>query len=272
MQVDTQLSLFEQASAAQPGRPPELVLRDLCEQLIEESESEPPVDVERLASMRGIVDIREAEQSWAGMLLPNNGRMQVQVRAGDGRERQRFTVLHETGHTMLPGFSEKAHFRCGGPATEEEQYCDLVASELLFPRKFFVPDLQQVGFGVDGLETLAARYQAGIEATAIRVVDIVKEPALIMVFRRRHKPSERGRESEFEPKLRLDWTHSNGDWPYFRKHKSVDEAGVFARAFEGEVVDEYTHLGPLAADGGDEEHHVSARRFGNEVIALVRHA
>lgn len=272
MQVGAQLSLFEQASAAQPGKPPELVLRDLCEQLIEDSESEPPVDVERLASMRGIVDIREAEQSWAGMLLPSDGRMQVQVRAGDGRERQRFTVLHETGHTMLPGFSEKAHFRCGGPTTKEEQYCDLVASELLFPRKFFVPDLREVGFGVEGLETLASRYEAGIEATAIRAVDILPEPALVMVFKMRHKPSERGRESELEPKLRLDWTHSNGDWPYFLKHKSVDEAGVFARAFEGEVIDEYTHLDSLASGDWNEEQHVSARRFGNEVIALVRHA
>ena len=272
MKVGTQLSLLEQASAAQPGQAPESVLRGLCEQLLEEAQSEPPVDVRLLASMRGITEIRESEQPWAGMLLPNDGRMQVHVRASDGRERQRFTILHEAGHTMLPGFSEAARFRCGGPTTREEQYCDIVASELLFPRKYFVPDLLAAGFGVRGLEMLANRYEAGIEATAIRIVELAPEPSLLLVFKHRHKPAEKGRESEFEPKLRLDWTWSTGTWPYFLKHKSVESAGVFARAYEGEVIDEYARLDLLTAPRWDRKVHVSTRRFGNEVIALVRRA
>jgi hypothetical protein len=96
---------------------------------------------------------------------------------------------------------------------------------------------------------------------------------MLLVFRVGHKPSEQGREHECEPKLRLSWAHSRGDWPYMPKHKSVDDGSPFMRAHEGEAIDEVGTLDDLAGAKG-EPVMISARRYGNDgrVLALVRPA
>lgn len=264
------LSLFELAVRAHPGLGERAVIRKICEGLLSEAEAEPPIPVERVASLRGIVEIVAAEQPFAGMLTPRDGNFVVTVRASDGPERRRFTICHETGHTVFPGFTQQ-QLRCGGPKDALEQRCDTVASELLLPFRFFVEDLSQAGFGLEGTGELAERYQASIEATALRSVDLWSEPAMLLVFRQRHKPAERGREHSIELKLRLDYAHTQGDWPYMRQHKSVSEESPFARALAGEWVSEVSDLGELCGeDCGPVEIH--ARRYGldGRVLALVR--
>lgn len=266
-----QLSLFEQLSRVEPALSDEDVVRRLCEDLLDEADVMPPVNVKLLASLRGIARIEERLQPWDGVLAPEKGRFVVGVRASDGVERQRFTVLHEAGHTLLPGFSEARQYRCEGPKTRDEQLCDIAAAELLLPRRFFVSDLREAGPGLAGVEALAAAYEASIEATALRSVDLVPNRAILLVFRVGHKPSEHGRENECEPKLRLSWAHGQGRWPYMPKHKSADGGSPFMRAYEGEVVDEVGTLGELAgAQGGRVM--ISARRYGNDgrVLALVQ--
>jgi len=204
---------------------------------------------------------------------PEKGQFVVGVRASDGVERQRFTVLHEAGHTLLPGFAEARQYRCAGPKTRDEQLCDMAAAELLLPRRFFLSDLRDAGPGLDGVEALAADYEASIEATALRAVDLAPRRAMLLVLRVGHKPSEQGREDECEPRLRLSWAHGQGNWPYMPKHKSADDGSPFMRAYEGEVIDEVGTLGELAgSDGGRVM--ISARRYGNDgrVLALVRPA
>jgi hypothetical protein len=268
-----QLSLFEQLSRVVPSLSDEDIVRRLCQDLLDEADVRPPVNVKLLASMRGIARVEERLQPWAGVLAPERGRLVVGVRATDGMERQRFTVLHEAGHTLLPGFAEARQYRCDGPKTRDEQLCDIAASELLLPRRFFVPDLRAARPGLDGVEELAPVYEASIEATALRAVDLAAEPAMLVVLRMAHKPAERGREDQCDPKLRLAWAHGQGNWPYMLKHKSVDGDSPFLRAYNGEVVEEVTELGELA--GADHARvQISARRYGNDgrVLALVRPA
>ncbi len=267
---NTQLSLFEQLSRTEPTLSDEDVVRRLCEDLLDEAEVRPPVNVKLLASMRGIARIEEREQPWDGVLARDQDQFVVGVRASDGVARQRFTVLHEAGHTLLPGFAESRQYRCSGPRSREEELCDVAAAELLLPRRYFVPDLAEVGDGLDDVELLAGSYDASIEATALRAVDLGEGPAAFMVLRVGHKPSEEGREHECEPKLRLSWAHTSGDWPFMRRHKSVDESSPFMRAHLGELVDEVGSLGDLADDGMEVT--ISARRYGKDgrVLALVR--
>lgn len=268
-----QLSLFEQLSRAAPSLSDEGIVRRLCEDLLDEAGVRPPVNVKLLASMRGIARVEERFQPWAGVLAPESGGFVVGVRATDGPERRRFTVLHEAGHTLLPGFAESRQYRCDGPKSRDEELCDIAASELLLPRRFFAGDLSAARPGLDGVEELAPVYRASIEASALRAVDLADEPAMLVVLRMAHKPAERGREDRCEPKLRLAWAHGQGDWPYMLRHKSADGDSPFMRAYQGEVVDEVSELGELAgADRG--RVHISARRYGNDgrVLALIRPA
>jgi IrrE N-terminal-like domain len=268
-----QLSLFERLSRVEPALSDEDVVRRLCEDLLDSADVRPPINVKLLASLRGIVRVEERPQPWAGVLTPKQGQLVVGVRASDGFERQRFTVLHEVGHTLLPGFTESPQFRCDGPKNRDEELCDIAASELLLPRRFFVSDLGDAGPGLDGIESLARLYEASIEATALRAVDLDADSAMLLVLRVAHKPSERGREDECEPKLRLSWAHGQGEWPFMRKDKSVDDGSPLMRAYEGEVVDEMGELGDLAGtDCGRVM--ISARRYGNDgrVLALVHSA
>jgi hypothetical protein len=270
---NVQLSLFEQLSRVEPALSDADIVRRLCEDLLDLSDVRPPVNVNLLASLRGITRVERRPQPWAGVLVPEQGGLLVGVRASDGVQRQRFTVLHETGHTLLPGFTETRQYRCDGPKSREEELCDIAASELLLPRRFFLPDLREAGRGLDGVETLASIYAASIEATALRAVDLAADPAMLIVLRINHKPSERGREEECEPKLRVSWTHRQGEWPFMPKHKSADDASPFIRAHEGEFVDEVGTLGDLASDDYGRVM-ISARRYGNDgrVLALVRPA
>jgi hypothetical protein len=266
-----QLSLFEQLSRVAPALSDDDVVRRLCEDLLDVADVKPPVNVKLLASLRGIARVEERPQPWAGVLAPEKGQLVVGVRASDGLERQRFTILHEAGHTLLPGFAEARQFRCDGPKSRDEELCDIAASELLLPRRFFADDLRDAPPGLDGVEGLARQYESSIEATALRAVDLGVDASMLLVLRPAHKPSERGREDECEPKLRLAWAHGRGAWPYMRKDKSVDGGSVLSRAHEGELVDEVGFLGDLAAaECGPVT--ISARRYGSygRVLALVR--
>jgi hypothetical protein len=163
-------------------------------------------------------------------------------------ERQRFTILHEAIHTYCPGFLE-AQFRCNPNESEGrvEALCDHGASELLLPRRFFGPELTDLGLTIDTLIELAPRCVASVEATGIRAVDLWQGPASLLVFRNRHKPSDAGTE-DVEPKLRLDWSHTSGRWPYLRRYKSVSDGSPFADAMLGEVVERVSNLAELTGD------------------------
>jgi hypothetical protein len=271
-----QLSLFEQEQRADPTRTDVEIVQALCDRLLDAAEERPPVDVELLASMRGVTRVEHHEQPFAGMIAPDGEGLVVHVRASDSSRRQRFTILHEAAHTFLAGFADTPQFRCEPPGakTRTEGLCDIAASELLLPRRYFERDLAHAAFGLDAIEELADAYEASVEATALRTVDLSPEPAILLVFRVGHKPSERGRETECEPKLRLAYAHKDAawPWPFMRRDKSVESSTPFARAYDGEIVDEVGDLGPLAAhDAGLVE--ISARRYGYErVLALVRRA
>lgn len=268
-----QLSLFEQLSRVEPALSDEAVVRRLCEDLLDEADARPAVNVNLLASLRGIARVEQRLQPWDGVLACEKGQFVVGVRASDGTARQRFTVLHEAGHTLLPGFAESRQYRCDGPKSRDEELCDIAAAELLLPRRFFVSDLADADAGLDGVEALASYYQASIEATALRSVDLGPGPAMLLVLRVAHKPSEAGREDDCEPRLRLSWAHAQGDWPFMPKHKSADDGSPFVRAQYGEVVDEVGTLGDLAS-GDAGRLMISARRYGNDgrVLALVHPA
>jgi len=268
-----QLSLFEETRDAEPALSDEEIMRVLCDELLDEGEvAGPPTPLEMLASLRGINEIEAADQPFSGVLAPYEGGLAVRVRRADGRLRQRFTIGHETGHTLLPGFRQARQYRCSGEQTWLERMCDVAGAELLLPRRFFAPRMAAGDFDLDTVEDLAELFEASVEATARRAVALHSEPAMLLVLSDRHKPSEEGREEELPSRLRLDYSIRQGDWPFVKPHKSASEAGL-ARALRGEILDGQGSIDELCA-GAIGAVRISAKRYGRDgrVLALVRRA
>ncbi|MEW6159363.1 MAG: ImmA/IrrE family metallo-endopeptidase [Verrucomicrobiota bacterium] len=115
-------------------------------------------------------------------------------------ERQRFTIFHEFAHTLFPDYCEfmplhQSETRKLPDAEREFEYlCDLGAAEMLLPGEDFLKDLnghQPLGFEV--VHTLRKRYEASIDATTHRLVELASDVPCAAVFLTDQKGSFEGR-------------------------------------------------------------------------------
>ena len=247
------LSLLEQQRLRQPAAPDTDHVRAIAAELIDDlGSAEPPVNIGMVASMLDIATVVEdpALDAAGCLVCPRYGHIEIRVRATDSPGRRRFTICHECGHTFFPGFATETRYRCSpgahlAMATDLEALCDLAASHLLFPPRLFTPDLRSTSFSLKGMENLADRYTGSLEATGHRLVTGWPEPSALLTFMCRQKPSEAG--TSAPPKLRLYSAHTEGDWPFFPRHKSVTPGDVFDRAYQGEIVSEVTTIAGVSA-------------------------
>jgi hypothetical protein len=259
------LSDLELARAQFPGVNDAALVVRFASQTLDELGLEPPIDPRMVASYRGIARIVEvADLPYAGCLTPDEGEVIAKIRAGDSPRRRRFTAFHEIKHSYLPGF-RVSQFRCdpdspaprSGTHGESVEYlADLGASELLLPRRHFQADLDGNGLDLDLVLALSDRYDASLEATAIRTVELAGEDALLISLALGARPSE----PDAEPALRVRWSRAHGSWPYVPRHKSVTSDSPFGRALLGEVVEECVNVDGLTREPINNVH-VSARLF-----------
>jgi IrrE N-terminal-like domain len=232
-----------------------------------------------VAAYQGIEKIRLRTSPWAGCLFAEGDGLVIELRASDPPVRQRFSAFHEVGHTFLPGFALERKYRCSPEArskSQEEELCDVAASELLLPRRFFHRDLIGAPFGMDTVARLAGRYAASLEASALRLIDFWPEDALVVVLQKGRKPSERGRR-DVQARLRVVYAHASGDWPYVPRYKSADEGSLLEQVLLLDDVNGVSNLDGLADLSGVVE--LSARacpyvdeqgRRRDRVLALYR--
>ena len=172
--------------------------------------------------------------------------------------RQRFSIGHEVGHTLLPGYETQV--QCRKPRLRDwhdrsdiiEYLCDVASSEFLFPFARFQSDFKETGLMAEGMLSLASRYRASPEATVRRVIDLATEPTAAIFFRWKNKPSEKSRKSMADQKslpgivsrdparkLRVEYSVCNEGFDslghHIPAHKSVDENSVIYRAATGGV-------------------------------------
>ena len=101
---------------------------------------------------------------------------------------RRFSVAHEIGHYRLPGHIDAVldargrHFsKAGFRSTDRyEQEADQFASALLMPAKLFAAAIGRAGDGLEAIETLQARCETSLEATAIRYAQTSREPVAVI--------------------------------------------------------------------------------------------
>ena len=245
------LSDLELARLEAPGLPDTMLVTKLARRTLDELSAEPPVSPEIVASMRGVARIEEAAIPWAGCLTRGHEGLVITLRSGDGAGRKRFTAFHEIMHTYLPGFALVTQHRCDPDPSPDrartlqrrlEALCDLGAAEFLFPRSAFRQDTAGRVPTLLLAEQLAERYGASVEATARRLVDM-RGPALFLALEQGCRP----RGPREEPKLRVQWIHLSGGWPFVPRHKSVPGDSLLARPLSGERVEEAATLTGLAA-------------------------
>jgi hypothetical protein len=227
-------SLLDQRRAKRPWESDDELVAGIVRDALDDLESRPPVSVEIIASYFGISRVDVVPLPWAGCLIPVDGRVEIRLNEADVPSRRRFTAFHEVAHTFMPGFEHAVRFRCnpvGGSTRRDglELLCDVGASELLLPHRYFTDDLASGAFGLDLVEELARNYQASLEATANRLVDLwpASEPVAFLSLELRNKPRDR---ADAPPALRVNNAHMAPGFPFAPRHKSIELGSLTALA------------------------------------------
>lgn len=123
------------------------------------------------------------------------------------RKRRNFSACHEIGHLLMPNYSpDRGVIRDWeamrlNPMDEEEFLCDIVAAELLLPRREFKPRLKGEGLAINTVFALASEFDTSLEATLLHVVASCGADVAGIVW-----------ELDFDKKARMKAAHTSLDF------------------------------------------------------------
>jgi len=143
----------------------------------------PPFCPIALADIEGII-VQEApcDIRSDGRIFSKGGRVYIQYAPHQCPERMRFTVCHELAHTLFPDCFKRERRRSIPEQAEWEfeNLCNVGAAEFLFPLEEFTADMGSDFLKADEIRNLATRYQASIDATSRRLVNLCPEAACVV--------------------------------------------------------------------------------------------
>jgi Zn-dependent peptidase ImmA (M78 family) len=214
----------------------------------------PPMNMLALASFRSIRTTDDPPVfSPDAEILPDDRGLVMRLNRQRPVTRQRFSIGHEIGHTLVPGFEMQV--QCRKPRNRDwaggrdivEFLCDVASSEFLFPLEWFSGDIATAHFAADSLVRLASRYQASPDATVRRFVELTRPPTAAIFFRwklsdtevkqlpdRRQKSLPGVHATGLVRKLRVDYPLTNDAFDqlglHIPKNKSVDDRSIIHQA------------------------------------------
>jgi len=137
-------------------------------------------------------------------------------------KKQRFAVLHEVGHYVLPDHREQLYICDKEDLSPKaniilEKQANEFAAELLFKGNEFNRDANSYRVSAASVKQLAEKYDASFEATARRLAEKNSQPVLMGVFAKAH-----------DNKWYVDYCHSSVSFRsrYFSEIKGVLPAGL----------------------------------------------
>jgi hypothetical protein len=188
---------------------PVAVIQRLCHELVIEARSHgwtgPPYDPSLLASLEDIrVEKAPSEMEADARIFPTtDGKLLIQYSTSSSKERQRFSIAHEIGHTRFPDCYERVRYR--GSSSERdfvhaelEHLCNLAASEILMP--------------ADDMKLQLGTQPLSVELTErLRGVFDANEPCAVIFMSLRLKPTEERETSGLFPGFQVlrrsfEWT------------------------------------------------------------------
>lgn len=136
-----------------------------------------------------------------GRILPYpDGKIWIEYRSKRMPERQRFTIFHEFAHTLFPDYYHFLphhylfHRKPKDPEKEFENLCDIAASEMLIPLENAREDLQHCQrICCEEFGRLSIRYEASVDATIHRFVELMDIIPCAAVFLTDQKADHAGR-------------------------------------------------------------------------------
>ena len=141
-----------------------------------------PVDIASVAKAMGATKVAEADIPAAGMLVPENGTYRILVNRKHDITRQRFSCAHELAHMLLsPKHNGAMRLPPVPSGNDLERKCEAMAALLLMPDPAFSRFANGEKPGIRTITKLAQLFLTSIQATALRFVDVVKEPCVLII-------------------------------------------------------------------------------------------
>ena len=142
----------------------------------------PPVDIEGLARSLGIsVSLEELDNDVSGLMLIEDGRVNVAINAAHHRHRRRFTLAHEIGHMLLHATGDRVvvdrrFYRNEWPSSgelREEIEANAFAAALLMPESL-VREHIDARAGITDIDVfrLATLFAVSEQAMTLRLVKL----------------------------------------------------------------------------------------------------
>jgi len=130
----------------------------------------PPTDLDAIMARLNVTG-HEARHDLAGSgaLLRDGDNFKIIYSCQMPNGRKRWTIAHELAHALF----EKSGPNAPRHGRELERLCDMIATELLLPRKYFAPRVRE-GVCLDKVLDLADIFQTSVAATAIRCAEICR--------------------------------------------------------------------------------------------------
>jgi hypothetical protein len=128
----------------------------------------PPTNLDAIQARLNVKQVETEDLPFSGELRRGEDGFTVVVSKHLSPGRRRFTIAHELGHAIL----ETTGPRCPRVGSELERLCDMLATEMLMPRKVFASVAQQ-RISITGLWELAKIFGASLTATALRITELM---------------------------------------------------------------------------------------------------
>lgn len=144
------------------------------------------IDLEAIAfGLSAKVRYRKIDGSEA-RIVGNGSSAIITVNEGHKPTRQRFSIAHELGHWVER--HGKGGFICGkedispqnDAAKSAEGIANGFASQLILPSYLFDPMAERVPISLDSADKLGKEFQAGLTATALKLIRGTSKPAAIV--------------------------------------------------------------------------------------------
>jgi hypothetical protein len=148
----------------------------------------PPFDPIWLADHLRIPTIGRDDVRDARIAAREDGGLVIEFNPSRPRNRTRYSIAHEIGHTLFPDCSERIRHRAAyhelrGDEWQLEALCNIAAAEFLMPVGSF-PNLATGELSVDRLLGLRQEYGVSTESLLIRVTRLSAEPVAMFAASR----------------------------------------------------------------------------------------
>ncbi len=152
-----------------------------------------PVNPYDIARRCGIVSILTTDIPYDGIISRNEaGDYMVELNSNNSKNRRRFTVAHEIGHTFFFNLEGSVHSRfrlVDGDVNllasnrTEEVLCNLIAAEILMPFSQLSEKGSTLPPTAKTIATLAATFEVSINAMARRVAQVMSHNLMICALK-----------------------------------------------------------------------------------------